>query len=219
MRLSPDGRHFVVGTAYGLLYFAWDFERVHGGMLFADLIECLSFNNFIRDLCWDPDSYRLAVRTLCPRDAQSVRTARMTLRPPLRPQVTGNVFLITPVRAQRSLRGAGADGGSPPSIAHDASAAQLYWFAEDQDYERLDAHGAPFVGMQVTQTALWFVGDVELLRDTLGAAEAGEVGNEDVDVDGNGNGDGDAIIRAGESGPDIGLLCVTELLPLRLDRR
>ena len=61
--------------------------------------------------------------------------------------------------------------------------------------------------------------DVELLRDTLGAAEAGEVGNEDVDVDGNGNGDGDAIIRAGEAGPDIGLLCVTELLPLRLDRR
>ena len=63
-RFSPDGKHLVAATAYGLLYFAWDFERVENGMLFADVGEHLLVDEPVRDLCWEMHQHRLAVRTV-----------------------------------------------------------------------------------------------------------------------------------------------------------
>lgn len=61
---SPDGRHLVAATAFGLLYFAWDFARVENGMMFSDITEHLFLEEPIRDVSWDSHVRRLAVRTV-----------------------------------------------------------------------------------------------------------------------------------------------------------
>ncbi|CDO73786.1 hypothetical protein BN946_scf185015.g114 [Trametes cinnabarina] len=63
-RFSPDGKHLVAATAFGLLYFAWDFARVERGVQFSDITEYLLIDEPLRDVSWDSELRRLAVRTV-----------------------------------------------------------------------------------------------------------------------------------------------------------
>ncbi|KAI0746344.1 hypothetical protein C8Q80DRAFT_767425 [Daedaleopsis nitida] len=84
-RFSPDGKHIVAATAFGLLYLAWDFARVENGMLFSDLTEYLFFDEPLRDVSWDAQDRRSSQRARCgtrPFGGADHRTRRVRCAPP-----------------------------------------------------------------------------------------------------------------------------------------
>ncbi|KAJ2987136.1 hypothetical protein NUW54_g9518 [Trametes sanguinea] len=131
-RFSPDGKHLIAATAFGVLYFAWDFARVEKGMQFSDIMEYLLIDEPLRDVSWDSDVRRLAVRT-----------------------AWEDVFVITidsSFHHSRSPSGARHSHSSTPSprltITQDATAHRLLDFSNRELVGWARGQGAPFNGMQ-----------------------------------------------------------------------
>lgn len=63
-RFSPDGRHLIAGTAFSLLYLFPDFSRLLRGIAKdTDIVQKLHVNEPVRDLAWDIQRHRVALRT------------------------------------------------------------------------------------------------------------------------------------------------------------
>ncbi|KAI0353079.1 hypothetical protein OH77DRAFT_1427857 [Trametes cingulata] len=156
-RFSPDGKHIVVGTNHGLLYFAWDFARVEQGMLFTDITEYLLIDEPLRDLSWDSDVRRLALRT-----------------------ISGEVFIVTLNSSHYDGRSTG-EAPERPTIANDATAYRLLDFSNHVRARWARGQGLAFTSLQMTRTALWLVWDVGLLAHSVAKREARAVGERRVE--------------------------------------
>ncbi|KAH9916738.1 uncharacterized protein BXZ73DRAFT_105716 [Epithele typhae] len=162
-RFSPDGRHLVAATKLGLLAFAWDFARAEDGALFENITEVLDTREPLRDVRWDVNDRRLALRTQWE-----------------------DVFVLTLDASRHALSPEPdpADGAvGRPSILRDAFAQRLRDYTNHELAGWTGGHGMPFTGMQMTPTAFWLVWDVSLLKQAVGRRERaarGEVTSREV---------------------------------------
>ncbi|KAI0331256.1 hypothetical protein GY45DRAFT_641668 [Cubamyces sp. BRFM 1775] len=158
-RFSPDGKHLVAATGFGLLYFAWDFARVEKGALFSELTEYLLIDEPLRDIAWNADVRRLAVRT-----------------------AWEDVFIVTINSSYHNSRTTDTHNSTPRlTIAHDTTAHRLLDFSNHELVGWARGQGVPFNGMQMTRTALWVVWDVALLAHAVAKREARAVGERHID--------------------------------------
>ncbi|KAI9000776.1 hypothetical protein BD414DRAFT_12568 [Trametes punicea] len=164
-RFSPDGKHLVAATAFGLLYFAWDFARVERGVPFSEITEYLLIDEPLREVSWDSELRRLAVRT-----------------------AWEDVYIVAINASYHSSRSRSNTHHDPsPSssprltISKDAAAYRLLDFSNRELFGWARGQGVPFQGMQMTRTALWLVWDVALLAHAVAKREAGAVGEHNTD--------------------------------------
>ncbi|KAI0700684.1 hypothetical protein C8T65DRAFT_657499 [Cerioporus squamosus] len=168
-RFSPDGRHLVAATAFGLLYFAWDFARVECGMMFSDLTEHLFLEEPIRDVSWDSHLRRLAVRT-----------------------AWEDVFIVTLNPNYHAFHADLPEGGpeESPNTLQSASAMRLRDFSNHDQVGWARGQGVAFNGMHMTRTVLWLVWDVGLLAHAVAKREraANGMGGREPNTNGTGMG-------------------------------
>ncbi|RPD56591.1 hypothetical protein L226DRAFT_502116 [Lentinus tigrinus ALCF2SS1-7] len=167
-RFSPDGRHLVAATAFGLLYFAWDFARVEGGMMFSDITEHLFLEEPVREVSWDSHLRRLAVRT-----------------------AWEDVFIVTLNPNYHAFHADQPEAGpvESPCVLRGASVMRL------RDFSNHDQVGwargrITFNGMHMTRTALWLVWDVGLLAYAVAKREHAAQGQGRREQNANGTGTG-----------------------------
>ncbi|KAI0073855.1 hypothetical protein K474DRAFT_135474 [Panus rudis PR-1116 ss-1] len=143
--ISPDERHLVVVTGFGLLYLFPDFTRISKGLVTPkEIAQIVHFGSSLSSISWGGHSSRFAVKT------EEGDTYLVDLDPTYHNPTLPDDIPRTPHNATRT---------SNPRLSH----SLIHRFA---DFRMSNLHQV-FTNMQLTKTRLWLLWDPVTLHNVV----------------------------------------------------